>query len=183
VHIDLEEWEEALPFFDDAFAVWTALDGQLEIADCHNMIGSTLQALEVYDEAVLAYHESLKIYVSIHGRFHTDVAKVTNNYATLLDDMDEKEEAIFFYDEAIEILVKIHGEYHPQVLVALENLGSLLSDMGMVEDAEDVEAHANVVVEKLMDSKQVYIYVCIYVHMCVCVCMHACMHACMNVFL
>jgi len=154
VHIDLEEWEVALPFFDDALAVWTALEGQLEMADCHNMMGSTLQALKVHDEAVLAYHESLKIYVSIHGRLHTDVAKVTNNYATLLDDMDDKEEALFFYDEALEILVKIHGEYHPQVLVTLENLGSLLSDMGMREDAEDVEAHATAVVEKLMDTKQ-----------------------------
>lgn len=79
---------------------------------------------------------------------------MTNNYATLLDDMNEKEEAVFFYDESIEILMKVHGEYHPQVLVALENLGSLLTDMGMTEEAQDVEAHANVVVEKLMDSTQ-----------------------------
>ena len=49
VHIELEEYEEALPFLDDALVVLTETCGatSLEMAECHNRVGSVLQALKV----------------------------------------------------------------------------------------------------------------------------------------
>ena len=49
VHIELEEHEEALPFLDDALVVLTETCGvnSLEMAECHNRVGSVLQALKV----------------------------------------------------------------------------------------------------------------------------------------
>ena len=56
--------------------------------------------IKVFDEAKEAYREAMQIYLAHYGRENADVAKVTNNFATLLDAMGEREEALFFYDQA-----------------------------------------------------------------------------------
>ena len=84
----------------------------------------------------------MQIYLTHYGRENADVAKVTNNFATLLDAMGERDEALFFYDQALSTLKRLYGETHPQVLVTLDNLASLFMDMGLVEESMEVEAQA-----------------------------------------
>jgi len=152
VHIELEENEEALPYLDDALVILAEVCGpnSLDMAECHNRVGSVLQALKVYDEAKEAYKEAMRIFVRHHGQEHSSVAKVTNNFATLMDAMGERDEAMFFYDQALSMLKRIHGETHPQVLVTLDNLASLFADMGLVEESLEVEAQADAIAERMM---------------------------------
>ena len=93
------------------------------------------------------YH---RIYVTLYGNDHVDVAKVTNNYATLLQELGENEEALFFYEKALSMLKKLRGEYNPQVLSILDNLSSLFRDMNLFDDALDVDAQADVIQQRLL---------------------------------
>ena len=76
----------------------------------------TTPSHQVFDEAKEAYREAMQIYLSHYGRENAEVAKVTNNFATLLDAMGERDEALFFYDQALSTLKRLYGETHPQVL-------------------------------------------------------------------
>ena len=103
------------------------------------------------------------MYVALYGPDCMDVAKVTNNYATLLQEIGEKEDALYFYEKALTMLKKLKGEYNYQVLSILDNISSLFREMYLHNDALDVDAQADVITQRLLartESKT-----CNYLHL------------------
>ena len=90
------------------------------------------------------------MYVALYGPDCMDVAKVTNNYATLLQEIGEKEDALYFYEKALTMLKKLKGEYNYQVLSILDNISSLFREMNLHNDALDVDAQADVITQRLL---------------------------------
>ena len=92
--------------------------------------------------------------MTIYGKEHPDIAKVSNNYATLLQEMGSHEEALFYYEKALRMLKKLKGEFNPQVLAILDNLSSLFREMDLYDDALDIDAQSDVITERLLQRSE-----------------------------
>jgi tetratricopeptide (TPR) repeat protein len=85
-------------------------------------IGTCLEKLMRYTDAVACYRESIDLYRTIHGAQHPEYATSLVNLAYLYQQIKQFELAIALYEEAVVISKRVYGESHPNTLMYMEDI-------------------------------------------------------------
>jgi tetratricopeptide (TPR) repeat protein len=95
-----------------------------------------------YVEAESVYLQALKIYQTVHGEFHADVAATLNNLGVLHRMYGQYAQAEPLLTRALAIKEKLLGLDHPDVALSVVNLAQLCVVQGQPEKAEPLYRRA-----------------------------------------
>jgi len=118
-------------------------------AQIEDAIGTTYEALGLYDEAEPLLRSSLRHRQERFGYGHEEVAKSLNNLAHLLHKRGDYEAAEPLFREALAINRRLFGSAHEEVAANLNNLGLLLCEKGKHVEAEQLYREALALNRKL----------------------------------
>eukprot|EP00957_Ditylum_brightwellii_P001967 151626-Ditylum_brightwellii.AAC.1 len=77
----------------------------------------------MFDLALGAFMESLRIHQSVLGKSHCDVAIIMYNIATVYYESGDEDEAIKFYEETLQVEKAALGADHKDIALTLKHLG------------------------------------------------------------
>ncbi len=144
--------ERAAKALDQRFAEQPLVQAQLRDA-----IGSTYQALGLYDVAEPHLRSALELHRRELGDEHPDVANSLNNLAALLQANGDYAAAEPLYREALGLYRKLLGDEHPDVASGLNNLASLLQGKGEYAAAEPLFREALALRRKLLGDEHPHV--------------------------
>lgn len=87
----------------------------------------------MFDAALAAYHEALRILKVKLGNDHLDVARVLHYIGVVLSEMTDLVDAVRCYEESLRIRRKNLGDEHKDVARTLHNLGLVYYESGHYE--------------------------------------------------
>ncbi len=118
-------------------------------AEIRSVIGSTYQALGMYDEAEPHAVAAMAIFRRALGDEHPDTLNSINSMGNLLGRQGKYDEAMPYCVEDLETTRRVLGDEHPSTLSSISNMGSLLYMQGKYDEAmpyyvEDLETSRRV---------------------------------------
>jgi nephrocystin-3 len=140
-------------------AYWRSLEGRYDVATCYQSViadmekqkgamvnldyiaglystlGSFLQKIGIYEQALPLYKRSLAIRENVQGFEHADTSTSLNNLASLYHAQGKYDEAIPLYQRALEIDERTLGHDDPTLAEHLNNLALLYRDQGKYDKA------------------------------------------------
>ena len=125
IYISQGKMEQALEYVMEALRIFTiAYNGadHLNIATCHNYIGSIIADMGQYDDAIEYHMKALETRKKLLGDNHFDTGISCNNIGIAYYQKGVYQEAINYFKTAYEIFLKAVGPNHPQIKNVLNNL-------------------------------------------------------------
>jgi tetratricopeptide (TPR) repeat protein len=104
-------------------------------AEIRSVIGSTYQALGMYDEAEPHAVAAMAIFRRVLGDEHLDTLRSINSMGNLLYSQGKYDEAMPYYVEALEAHRRVLGDEHPSTLWSINSMGLLLFRQGKYDEA------------------------------------------------
>ena len=114
----------------------------IELARSYNDIGSRLEALGKYDEALEYHRKALEILLKANGENHLGIALSYNNIGMDLRSLEKYNEALDSHQKALNMQLKVHGEDHPDVARSYSNIGLSLQKLEKCVEALDYHRKA-----------------------------------------
>ena len=134
---------EAAAFYEQAIAMWTALDGPEHPALPGSLNGIALALMEQpggdLDVALAQLQEALRIKMLSCGPEHPDVADSLNVIGNLFYRQDKVDLALEKHEAALKIYIQAYGNDSEEVGSTLNVIGNMLDQQGKVSLA--VEKH------------------------------------------
>ena len=131
-------FEKSLEVHQKALSIWLELEEKNDsvevkrnIAISHNDIGSTLERLNLQEEALNEKLKGLEIRKKILEENHQDIAKSLNNVGNSYNRLNKPKEALKYEMEALKIRKKILPAFHPNIAKTYNNIAfsyTLLKD-------------------------------------------------------
>jgi len=126
----------AFELYQQALSMRTRLNaGPAAIADVHYNIGFIKMQLGLFDEALAADDEALRLYREAYGPDHAMAATVQSIRAGLLERLGRLDEALVAARQALAIREMRLGPDHPEVATARSNLAVVLATAGKTDEA------------------------------------------------
>lgn len=120
-----------------------------EAADYLVSLGMHYLKLGKYQESVVKFHQSLRLYKTLYGYYHYCVAATWNSIGNAHQLLKRYEEALTSYNEALRILVIVHGEVHSDVALCFHNISELYQRVGFADVAATVRDRCNSIRDEL----------------------------------
>jgi len=102
-----------------------------------------------YQEAVVKFHQALRLYKTLNGYYHYCVAATWNSIGNAHQLLKRYEEALTSYNEALRILKIVHGEVHADVALCFHNISELYQRVGFTEVAARIRDQSMCMREEL----------------------------------
>ena len=126
----------AVPLYQRALGLLEVGEHHPDRAVLHNNLGSALQQLRRFPEAVTHFERAIEIRQRALGPEHAEVASVLANLGGLLGDMGQGPRAVATLRRALTLQERLLGRDHPDLGYTLSNLGMSERDAGQLGDAE-----------------------------------------------
>lgn len=107
-----------------------------------------------YQEAVVKFHQALRLYKVLHGYCHYSVAATWNSIGNAHQLLQRYEEALTSYNEALRILRILHGDLHSDVALCFHNISELYQRVGFTDVAASVRDRCMSMREELFRRAQ-----------------------------
>lgn len=135
-----EEYVSAIDYYLKSLHIHEALQGggiTFSTAVLHNNIGAAYGELEMLDEALSHYKESLEFFLGLFGEDNAKVAQCYNNIGTIYGRKQMIDEELVYYQKAYDVNVKLFGEKHPSIALCFNNFGTAYYDSGDYKRAKE----------------------------------------------
>jgi len=139
--------ELALDYHKKSLALAKEIGNEEGIARCYvNMgfayedIGDLKQAIDYYDKALVKYRKL---------KDKGSVAVVLNNLAYVFQSQENYDKALQYFRESLKLNLEEKGENHEVTAFAYSNIGLAYSKKGNLEDADNYDKKAYVILKKL----------------------------------
>lgn len=133
-HGMLDEYAEAIQFFNQALSLATQFNYPLYAGDSNNSLGIVYKGLGDYPESLMHYSKALQLYDSLHH--DASVASCHENMGILFDLMQEPEEAMKHYGKALAIHEKANDLR--KLTIVNSNVALLYLKTGEYKSAIDI---------------------------------------------
>eukprot|EP01018_Ginkgo_biloba_P012894 Gb_03607 [translate_table: standard] len=123
---------------------------EVEVAFVDVSIGDTYLALDLYDEAVIAYQKALPVFKWVYGEGHTRIAALFVSLAELYMKMGKLREAKIYCENALKIYGRQGAAHSPdEIATGLTEVAGLFETMGEHEHALCLFQRALEILEKI----------------------------------
>ena len=111
-------------------------EGDVIKATVFDTHGSTLSMTCQYTSSIFYHEEAAKIYRTVYGEHHFNVAASYNNLGSVYRDLGQYTEAKEYHEMALIIRNKIFGEQHGDNATSYNNLAIIYQDLGQYNEAK-----------------------------------------------
>jgi len=147
---DLQDWPQAQEYLEKAlFILKSQPDSEIEVAIANTNLAGVYLAMDLVDEAKVTIKKALDIFITESGTSDVHYAGAVCTLGEIYFKENAFDKALALFKEALSLTERDYGTENLSYAILCENAGVCLKEMGQDDEAEQYNANAAAIKERI----------------------------------